>query len=250
MRLNKPSGGLSIGEEMKEPTSVSFPALNDIHQEFLKYAPAYAQVEARDAIDKVFALQVQGVLRDGVYYIVLVDLVDSTKYAAKNGNKALSARIETFVRISFEAFNAAKLRNIGLFVKEIGDAVLFIFHHFPDVLRWRSEINKIMAIHAKLDDPIVLRTCIHIGEVSLRGVNPLSIAVSHTFKLEKSIAGGTIGLSEPAYTVAWPTLARAYHAFKQNGTASLDGYPAPVQLFQLVEHDEQDLERMVIEESD
>ncbi len=234
---------------MDELTGVSYHSLDEIHREFLKYAPAYAQEEAREAIDKVFDLQSQGVLRDGVYYIVLVDLVDSTKYAATHGNQALSARIETFIRASFDAFNAANLRNIGLFVKEIGDAVLFIFHHFPDVLRWRSELNKITAIHSQFDEPIVLRTCIHVGEVSLRGVNPLSIAVSHTFKLEKFIAGGTIGLSEPAYSVAWPTLARAYHAFKQIGTASLDGYPKPIQLFQLVEHDEHDLERMVLEES-
>jgi class 3 adenylate cyclase len=117
------------------PLDVSYFPLEEIKREFLKYAPAYAQKEAREAIGKVMDLQMQGVLRTGLYYVVLTDLVGSTKYASEKGNEALQDRVKRFVTASFNAMNDIALKNAGLFVKEIGDAVLFVFHHFPDILR-------------------------------------------------------------------------------------------------------------------
>ncbi len=233
---------------MTEIRSISYYPLDDIQREFLKYAPAYAQKEAQEAIYKVMDLQMQGVLRDGLYYIVLVDLVASTKYGILHGNQKLAERIKRFVTYSFNSFNEARIRNAGLFVKEIGDAVLFVFQHFPDVLRWRHQFGKCCELEDKFDEPIVLRTCVHVGEVSLQGVNPLSLAVSQVFKFEKEVPGGAIALSELAYHVAWPTLARAYHAFIKIGSVTLDGYPGPVTLYGLKVHDQQDLERMVVEQ--
>ena len=58
--------------------------LEKIQTEFIKYAPAYAQEEAKEAIAKVMDLQKQGVIRDGLYYIVLVDLVGSTEYGTRH----------------------------------------------------------------------------------------------------------------------------------------------------------------------
>jgi class 3 adenylate cyclase len=158
------------------------PDILEVHREFLKYAPAYAQVEAQQAIEKVADLQKQGVLRDGLYYLVLVDLVGSTKYGAEYGNKALQDRIERFVTFSFQSLNGARLRNVGLFLKEIGDSVLFVFQHFPDVLRWRYQFDLARDLAVP---PLGLRTCVHVGEVSLHGVNPLSLAVSQVFKWKR-----------------------------------------------------------------
>ena len=225
--------------------TISYYPLDDIHREFLKYAPAYAQEQAKEAIRKVVDLQKQGVLRDGIYYVVLVDVVGATKYGAAHGNAALADRIKRFVTRSFDAFNEAKIRNSGLFLKEIGDAVLFVFQHFPDILRWRHQLNLWLDVEAKIDEPMVLRTCVHIGEVSLQGVNPLSLAVSQVFKMEKAVAGNAIVLTESAYHVAWPTLARAYHGFSEAGQIDLDGYSSPVRLFELQVHDAQDLARIV-----
>lgn len=227
---------------------ISYYPLEDIHREFLKYAPAYAQDQARQAIDKVLALQRQGVVRDGVYYVVLVDLVGSTKFAAARGNAASSARIERFIKYSFDGFNEANIRNAGLFVKEIGDAVLFIFQHFPDVLRWLHHFMRAKAFEVHtVDGEMVIRTCVHVGEVSLQGVNPLSLAVSQAFKMEKLVPAGAVVLTETAYNVAWPTIARAYHGFAPAGQVDLDGYPAPVPLYRLSIHDDDDLARMVDE---
>lgn len=229
--------------------TIEYYDLDKIQKEFLKYAPAYAQNEAAQAIWKVRELQSQGVIRDGVYYIVLLDLVGSTKYAAEKGNEAAMLRIEQFVSASFSALNSSTNKNISLFIKEIGDAVLYIFQHFPDILEWKSELDKeLFHLGKLLDDPIVLRTCVHIGEVSLNGVNPLSLAVSQTFKMEKSVAGGDLVLTDPAYHIAWPSIARAYHAFQPYGSVELDGFPEPVHLHQLMIHDEQDTHRIASEE--
>ena len=220
--------------------------LGEVQLEFLKYAPAYAIDEARQAIAKVRELQSQGVLRSGIYYLVLVDLVGSTKFAASKGNQASTARIEKFITASFQALNHADLKNIGLFVKEIGDAVLYVFSHFVDILSWLHYFHEYLRA-AGDTDPYVIRTCIHVGEVSLDGVNPLSLGVSQTFKMEKSVQGGDIVLTAPAYVIAWPSLARAHHAFIAYGQIELDGFAEPVELYRLSVHDEKDLERTVLE---
>lgn len=167
-----------MDETKMADVTISYYPLDDIQKEFLKYAPAYAQEQAKEAIWKVVELQKQGVLRDGIYYIVLIDLVGSTKYGVARGNTALAERIKRFVTCSFDAFNEANIRNAGLFLKEIGDAVLFVFQHFPDILRWRHQLNLWLEVEDRIDEPMVVRTCVHIGEVSLQGVNPLSLAVS------------------------------------------------------------------------
>jgi class 3 adenylate cyclase len=202
------------------------------HSEFLQYAPAYAKDEAAAAIDKVTDLQSQGLLRKGVYYLVLVDLVGSTKFGVEYGNTSLDQRIQTFVTSSITAISHTPLSNTAVFLKEIGDAVLLIFQHFPDVLRWyQSLLNSLRIVGHRT--PYVIRACVHLGEVHLNGVNPLSIAVSQTFKMEKAVPDGEMVLSEPAYQVAWPTIARAYRAFESAGEVELEGMPGVVGLHRL-----------------
>lgn len=221
--------------------------LDEIQAEFLKYAPAYAKAEASDALKKVIELQSQGIIRNGIYYIVLVDLVGSTKYSAENGNVRMDERIKYFVTYSFQALTVSNLTNTAIFLKEIGDAVLFIFQHFPDILKWRDNFQKNLDIIGKHTDPYVLRTCVHVGEVSLNGVNPISLAISQTFKMEKAVKANDIGLTEPAYHIAWPTISRAYKGFSEYGTVDLDGFKESVRLFKLNIHDTDDLSRIVKE---
>ncbi len=230
----------------KDILSRQYYDLERIRTEFLKYAPSYAKAEASSALNKLFELQSQGILRDGIYYIVLVDIVGSTKYAAEHGNLKLAERIKTFVTYSFNALSASKIKNNGIFLKEIGDAVLFIFQHFPDILKWRENLSQCLMPSSQ---PYKLRTCVHIGEVTLEGVNPITLAVSQTFKMEKSVKGNDIVLTEPAYSVAWPTIMRAYHGFSEYGTVDLDGYKAPVKLHKLELHDNDDLLRIIQENS-
>jgi len=219
-------------------------------EEFLKYAPAYAKKEALEAIDKVMNLKMQGVIHNGLYYLVLIDLVGSTKYASENGNVKMDERIQYFVTSSFDALSDINLNNVGLFIKEIGDAVLFVFQHFPDLLHWREAFEGYLEHPRGIMPPLEIRTCIHIGEVYLQGVNPLALAVSQVFKMEKSVEGGKIVLTEPAYLVAWPTLARAYRAFEQYGEVDLEGYKSKVKTYELLVNEKKDISRMIEEAID
>jgi hypothetical protein len=66
---------MSDNNPPRDLLSLQYCNLEKIAIEFLKYAPSYAQAEAREAIEKVMDLQMQGIIRNGLYYIVLVDLV-------------------------------------------------------------------------------------------------------------------------------------------------------------------------------
>ena len=235
---------------MSELLNTRYHDLTKIQSEFLKYAPAYAQKEAQEAIYKVLDLQKQGVLRNGLYYVVLSDLVGSTKFGVNFGNEALSKRIQNFVISSFNALNEINIKNTSLFVKEIGDAVLFVFQHFPDILSWIDAFKKGLNAYNKVDEIYKVRICVNVGEVSLQGVNPLSLAVSQTFKMEKTVSADQVVLTELAYHVAWPTIARAYHGFKILNSIQLDGYNTPVPLYQLEVNDKDDIERIVKERLD
>ena len=115
--------------------------LDKIRREFLQFAPAYALPQAEEALEKITALQSQGLVRSGLYYLVVSDLVGSTDYMAEHGNAAADKRIEHFVRSAFNAIGQIELTNTAIFVKEIGDAVLLIFQCFPDILRWQGEFE-------------------------------------------------------------------------------------------------------------
>ena len=221
-----------------------------IREEFLKYAPCYAQREAEEALDKVIELQQQGILRDGVYYILLSDLVGSTGYGVRKGYEALQKRIQRFVTSSFRARNEYKLTNLGLFVKEIGDAVLYVFQHFPDILKFLNAFKGWLSTYSEDDEPYNIRTCVHIGEVALQGVNPLSLAVSQVFKMEKSVPSNEIFLTKSAYEVAWPSIARAYHGFEKKEAIQLPGIEEPQHLYRLMIHDTEDIQRIAEEDHD
>jgi class 3 adenylate cyclase len=225
--------------------------LDKIRMEFLQFAPAYALPQAEEALEKITALQSQGLVRSGLYYLVLSDLVGSTDYMAEHGNAAADKRIEHFVRSAFNAIGQIELTNTGIFVKEIGDAVLLIFQCFPDILRWQGEFEAYLDLfegpHGA--EKIRVRTCVHVGDVILRGVNPISLAVSQLFKFEKDVAGGELALSDPAYQTAWPTLARAYHAFEPKGQVELPGYPGPMTLHRLCREQVLSIKDFVEEES-
>lgn len=208
--------------------------LERIREEFMRFAPAYAEDEAEAALQKIVQLQSEGLARSGLYYLVLVDIVGSTDYIAEYGNDAAAARIEVFVTASIDAISNVRLTNTAIFLKEIGDAVLLIFQCFPDILRWQAQLEAELLDGLPTEEPsLVVRTCVHVGDVILRGVNPIALGVSQLFKFEKEVKGGDIALSATAYNSAWPTLARAYHAFEPQGSVELDGYPEPMTLYRL-----------------
>ena len=55
--------------------------LEKIKNEFMSFAPSYVRGPASIAIANLIDLTQKKIITDGLYYVVLVDLVGSTKYA-------------------------------------------------------------------------------------------------------------------------------------------------------------------------
>lgn len=146
-------------------------------------------------------------INNGLYYIVLADLVGSTKYLSAKGNEKAAARIIHFVQAGVDAFSNIEKENQAYFLKEIGDSILFLFSNVKDVLAWQSEFNQNLSkLSVYADEAFQIRTCVHLGEVSLHDDNPLCLSVSETFKMEKLVKPGKIVFSDAASRVAMPSL--------------------------------------------
>jgi class 3 adenylate cyclase len=182
-------------------------ALRGLHlkRSSLNYVPDYAIGPTITAIQQVRELEQSQLLRPGLYYLVLIDLVGSTESSAKIGVDENVKRIEEFVRFTVEALGRSALLNSAYFVKEIGDASLLLFSSFGDVLRWRDSVETLfaaynaklvkgkLAAHYRMAGKVV----VHLGEVAFSEArNPIALAVNQLFKIEKNFRGGEIGCTD------------------------------------------------------
>jgi class 3 adenylate cyclase len=172
---------------------------------------------------------------DGIYYIVLADLVGSTKFGAKWGNDALTARIHTFVGAAKKALENARMSsNTGRFLKSVGDGVLIAFNHFPDVVQWQMEFDGELSLAESGQEQFQTRTCVHAGELRFDEGDTLNLATNQVSKMEKSVGAGEMVLSDIAHQLAVPSLYPRQCEFKEHGTVRIDGYSRPVKLHRLV----------------
>lgn len=180
-------------------------------------------------------MKTQSGIQDGIYYIVLADLVGSTKFGARMGNDALSARVQAFVAASKEALEHAKMgSNSGRFLKSVGDGVLIAFNHFPDVVQWQMEFDGTLSLAPNQHEPFQARVCVHAGEVRIEDGELSTLAINQVFKMEKKVGAGEVVLSDTAHKLALPSLYPRQCEFEEYGTVRLDGYAHPVKLHRLV----------------
>ena len=186
------------------------------------HIPIYARVPALEAIAKVREMEQAHLFRPGLYYIVLADLTGSTESSKVLGVKENTKRVEWFVTACVEALANFEIRNYFQFLKEIGDATLFIFSSFDDVLDWSVEAEKLFESYTQeytwpgiddltgTDDELfdeyermteVFRLrgkkVVHLGEVSyIEKGNPVALAVNQVFKIEKLFGAGDLGCTD------------------------------------------------------
>lgn len=172
---------------------------------------------------------------DGIYYIVLADLVESTKFVVRMGNDALMARIQIFVEAAKKAIeNANMSSNSGHFIKSVGDAVLIAFSHFPDIVQWQMEFDGTLDLAENLGEPYRKRICVHAGEIRFFEGDTAALAINQMFKMEKAVQAGDVVLTEIARHLALPSLYPNQCELLELGTVQLDGYIDPVKLYRLV----------------
>ncbi len=148
--------------------------------------------------------------QDGIYYVVLADLVESTSDMKKMGNDAGGVRLSAFERAARQALEFITPSDSGLCVKADGDAVLLVFTHFPDIVQWYLEFDGVLNRDLIQKDPMRARVWVHAGEVRFKDSDIKSLAVSQLFKIEKKAKtktkAGNLVLTHLAREIAKPAL--------------------------------------------
>ena len=222
----------------------------------LSNIPIYARKPAVDAIIKVKEMEKASLFRPGLYYIVLVDLCANTAFNAKYGDKEGDIRIQWFHTAVIESIGETPLRNYVAFSKTIGDASLIIFSSFLDVVDWSDRLSSNLSAlsdeymqraHEKydhLDEPelealvsafsLKARRLVHLGEVSYKeDIDPLSLAVSQTFKIEKYFAHTDLGCTQSVAQVIKPKLLEAKLILVENFEVEIPGLSGKVMTYYL-----------------
>jgi hypothetical protein len=214
----------------------------------MKSIPIYARKHAAHAISKVLEMERNSLFRPGLYYIVLADLVGNTKFNNNYGNKHADLRVEWFHTAAIQAIGEINLNNYVTFSKTIGDASLFIFSSIKDVIDWSERFSDILsgldqeyemaAYEDTLDIPInediieqqiedfklKARRLVHVGEIQYADYNdPLSLAVSQTFKMEKEFSQVKLGCTETVAKTISPTLKDLGYKLEENKMIKIAG---------------------------
>jgi predicted transcriptional regulator len=144
-------------------------------------------------------------LRDGLFYIVLVDLAGSTLASSRMNSIAFNEWIKKFLQITKEALSS-KTRNLAVYVKSVGDGALFLFRNFDDILEWKNKVDELCNMHndkcrteGKLDFyQYRHKTIIHLSDVYFDSTNSdvNAFGVNLIFKLEKKFGKDDIGITD------------------------------------------------------
>lgn len=219
--------------------------------------PIYARVPAIEAIQKVRTMEATSQFRPGLYYIVLADLRGNTAFNAKYGNEAGNVRTEWFHTTVVQTIGELDLKNYVAFSKTVGDASLLIFSSFADVYSWSRKLTGNLHTMSEeywgyledreddlefedmkkevADFHLRARRLVHLGEVSYKEkIDPLSLAVSQTFKIEKEFDGDELGCTEAVHSVALPLARELRVSFKPHKDIEIAGVADPVKTYYVV----------------
>ena len=212
----------------------------------LRNIPIYARKPAVDAIIKVKEMEKSSLFRPGLYYIVLADLCSNTAFNAKYGDAEGDVRTEWFQTAAIQSIGEIAVRNYVAFSKTIGDAALLIFSSFLDVYEWSETFSRnleamtneytenmnirgveydVETLDQRLEDfRLRARRLVHLGEVSYKeDTDPLSLAVSQTFKIEKTFLETDLGCTQPVADAIRPKLSELGVALHENKAVSIPG---------------------------
>jgi hypothetical protein len=212
----------------------------------LRNIPIYARKPAIDAIIKVKEMEKASLFRPGLYYIVLADLCANTEFNVKYGDAEGDVRTEWFQTCAIQSIGEIDLRNYVAFSKTIGDAALLIFSSFQDVYEWSEAFNRNLdamageypenlkirgieydedQLNERIEDfKLRSRRLVHLGEVSYKEhTEPLSLAVSQTFKIEKSFSEIDLGCTQAVADAILPKLGELGLVLHQNKMVKIPG---------------------------
>ena len=168
----------------------------------------------KDTINKVKQMGRGQHLRPGLYYVVLIDLVGSSIASSKINPEENKKRIKQFIGFTKQALPLSS-KNYLTFVKDIGDASLFLFSNFQDILQWATKTDllcneynqkciekqksEIYQMHSK--------KCIHLGEVFFdNDSDPIALSINQISKIEKEFSKDQLGITDAVKQVILPRI--------------------------------------------
>jgi len=222
----------------------------------LRNIPIYARVPAIEAILKVKELEKTSIFRPGLYYIVLADLCGNTEFNAKYGDDEGDVRVQWFQTAVIESIGEINLRNYIAFSKTIGDASLLVFSSFQDVFDWSVRLSENLdalsqeypgnlntrgisdhlsddEAEAIVDDfQLRAKRLVHLGEVSYKeNSDPLCLAVSQTFKIEKGFSETDLGCTQAVADAIRPKLWQLQAELQENQLMNIPGIEGEVMTY-------------------
>jgi len=166
------------------------------------------------AIDRVKKMGLDKQLRSGLYYIVLIDLVGSSIASSQINPDDNKKRIRQFITITKNAL-PKRPRNYLTFVKDIGDASLFLFSNFEDILNWAEKADSLCNEYnlkcMKKYKPDIFqmysKKCVHLGEVLFSDdSDPIALAINQISKIEKEFKKDQFGITDAVKQVILPRI--------------------------------------------
>lgn len=211
--------------------------------------PDYARVPAIKAVKRVLDMQKKSLFRPGLHYIVLADIEKNTNFSINYGDAHADIRNQWFHTAVIEALGSIELDNYANFTKTIGDASLIMFSSISDVIEWSEKLSEILDIYnaeyaeqARTDSLSVrildikkvekqiqdftlrVRRIVHVGEVQyVDEYDPLSLAVSQTFKVEKDFEKIELGCTGRAAEIIETTLIEHGYMLVKNKNIEMPG---------------------------
>jgi len=166
------------------------------------------------AIDRVKKMGIERHLKPGLYYIVMIDLVGSSTASSQLAPEDNKKRIRQFITITKNAL-PKRPKNYLTFVKDIGDASLFLFSNFEDILKWAANVDtlcndyNIKCIDKNKPDIFQMfsKKCVHLGEVLFSDdSDPIALAINQISKIEKKFKKDQFGITDVVKQVILPRI--------------------------------------------
>lgn len=174
----------------------------------------YRRESVVHAIDRVKRMEKEKVLKPGLYYVVLIDMVGSTMASTQLSPDENKKRIRQFIQFTKDALPYRR-RNTAIFVKDIGDAALFLFSNFQDILDWSEKTDDLCDKNnqrcIETNKPEIYqmysKKCIHLGEVHFNEESdPIALVINQIAKIEKEFKKDQLGITDTVKQVILPRI--------------------------------------------
>jgi len=182
-------------------------------------------------------------LKNGLYYVVITDLSSSTNASDKISNELEYCKwVNGFIEITKKALDFTH-RNDATWGLKCGDASLFLFTNFEDVIEWRDNF---LSLSDKYNDKCKSgkinlpeyhnKIIVHLGEIDFgKEDEDLKLsAVNVIFEIEKKFEKNDFGITDTVREAILPEISSGRFGVKKGKKFNIDKKSSVIQLWKLI----------------